>query len=163
MDEIRKYGVLSRSNLKSVIRKIRADGKKIVFTNGCFDILHVGHLRYLQFAREQGDILIVGLNSDSSVRKHKGIRRPVVPQDERSEMLLGLRTVDFVIIFEEDEPEKLISEILPDVLVKGEDWAHYVSGRSVVEANGGKVVLAKMVEGRSTTNIIAKLSAREDD
>jgi D-beta-D-heptose 7-phosphate kinase/D-beta-D-heptose 1-phosphate adenosyltransferase len=111
----------------------------------------------MTFARQQGDCLVVGLNSDASVKRYKGDGRPIVPQQERATMLAGLKCVDYVVLFDEDEPKDLIAHLLPDVLVKGEDWAHYVSGREVVEANGGKVVLAKMVEGRSTTNVIKKI------
>lgn len=149
--------IVSRESMKTEMVRLRAEGKKVVFTNGAFDILHVGHLTYMTFARRQGDCLIVGLNSDASVRRYKGDKRPIVPEQERATMLVGLKCVDYVVLFDEDEPKELIAEILPDVLVKGEDWAHYVSGRDVVEANGGKVVLAKMVEGRSTTSVIAKI------
>jgi D-glycero-beta-D-manno-heptose 1-phosphate adenylyltransferase len=149
--------ILSRDDMKQEMARLHASGKKVVFTNGAFDILHTGHLTYMTFARLQGDCLVVGLNSDASVRRYKGEKRPIVPQEERATMLAGLRCVDFVVLFDEDEPKSLISHLLPDVLVKGEDWAHYVSGRDVVEANGGRVVLAKMVEGRSTTNVIKKV------
>jgi len=111
----------------------------------------------LDFARSQGDALIVGLNSDASVRRAKGPTRPVNPEQDRAYVLGSLRAVDFVVIFDEDEPRDLIAQILPDVLVKGKDWAHYVSGRDIVEANGGRVVLAEMVEGRSTTATIEKM------
>ena len=137
--------------------QLRAQGRKLVFTNGCFDILHRGHTDYLAFARAQGDALVVGLNSDSSVRRAKGPTRPVNPEADRAFVLGSLRAVDFVVIFDEDEPRDLISKILPDVLVKGKDWAHYVSGRDIVEANGGCVVLAEMVEGRSTTATIDRM------
>jgi len=136
---------------------LRAAGKKLVFTNGCFDIMHTGHVTYLQFAREQGDALCVGLNSDDSVRNNKGELRPIVDEANRAAVLSALRCVDYVVIFNEKEPKDLIAQILPDVLVKGKDWAHYVSGREIVEANGGKVVLADMVPGLSTTNIINKI------
>jgi len=152
-----KSRILTWDQMKAEVARIRATGKKVAFTNGAFDILHLGHLTYMTFAREQGDCLIVGLNSDASVRRYKGDKRPIVPQDERATMLASLRCVDYVVLFDEDEPRDLIAHILPDVLIKGEDWAHYVSGRDVVEANGGKVILAKMVEGRSTTNIIKKV------
>ena len=135
------------------------DGKKLVFTNGCFDILHRGHAEYLAFARAQGDALCVGLNSDASVRRSKGPARPVNSEEDRAFVLGSLRAVDFVVIFDEDEPKDLIAQILPQVLVKGKDWAHYVSGREIVEANGGRVVLAEMVEGRSTTNTIERVIA----
>jgi len=152
-----KSRILTWDEMKKEVSRIHAAGKKVVFTNGAFDILHLGHLTYMTFARRQGDALIVGLNSDASVRRYKGDKRPIVPQEERATMLAGLKCVDYVVLFDEDEPKDLIAHILPDVLVKGEDWAHYVSGRDVVEANGGKVVLAKLVEGRSTTNIIKKI------
>jgi len=135
------------------------EGKKLVFTNGCFDILHRGHAEYLSFARAQGDALCVGLNSDSSVRRSKGPSRPVHSEDDRAFVLGSLRAVDFVVIFDEDEPKELIAQILPQVLVKGKDWAHYVSGRDIVEAHGGRVVLAEMVAGRSTTGTIERLVA----
>jgi D-beta-D-heptose 7-phosphate kinase/D-beta-D-heptose 1-phosphate adenosyltransferase len=149
--------ILTRDEMKAEMATLHAAGKKVVFTNGAFDILHLGHLTYMTFARQQGDCLVVGLNSDASVKRYKGDGRPIVPQQERATMLAGLKCVDYVVLFDEDEPKDLIAHLLPDVLVKGEDWAHYVSGREVVEANGGKVVLAKMVEGRSTTNVIKKI------
>ncbi len=149
--------ILSREEMKQVREQLRAEGKCVAFTNGAFDILHSGHLNYLTDSRRQGDCLIVGLNSDASVRRYKGEKRPVVPERERATMLLGLKAVDYVVIFDEDEPRDLISELLPDVLVKGADWAHYVSGREEVEAAGGKVILAEMVKGRSTTNVIEKV------
>lgn len=137
--------------------RLRAAGRKLVFTNGAFDILHAGHVTYLQFAREQGDALCVGLNSDASVKRYKGDKRPVNGQDDRARVLAALACVDYVVIFDEDEPKELIAEIIPDVLVKGADWAHYVSGRDIVEAHGGRVVLAEMVAGRSTTNMIQRI------
>jgi rfaE bifunctional protein nucleotidyltransferase chain/domain len=132
-------------------------GQKLVFTNGCFDILHPGHVTYMAFARSQGDALCVGLNTDASVRRNKGPSRPINPEGDRAYVLGSLRAVDFVVLFDADEPRDLIAEILPHVLVKGRDWAHYVSGRDVVEAHGGKVVLADMVEGRSTTGTIERV------
>ena len=145
--------------MRREMERLRGAGCKVVFTNGSFDILHAGHLSYLQFARDQGDCLVVGVNSDASVKRYKDPRRPIVPQEERAALLAGLRAVDYVVIFDEDEPRELIAELRPDVLVKGEDWAHYVSGRDIVEANGGKVVLAPLVPGRSTTDIIKKILA----
>ena len=140
--------------------RLVAQGKKLVFTNGCFDILHRGHVTYLAFARAQGDALCVGLNSDGSVRRsNKGPERPINPEGDRAYVLGSLRAVDFVVIFDEDEPKDLIAQILPQVLVKGKDGAHYVSGREIVEAHGGRVVLADMVAGRSTTNIIERVRA----
>jgi rfaE bifunctional protein nucleotidyltransferase chain/domain len=137
--------------------RLHDEGKSLVFTNGCFDILHRGHVTYLGFAREQGDALVVGVNSDSSVRRNKGEHRPINTEDDRAYVLGSLRAVDYVVLFDEDEPKDLIARILPHVLVKGKDWAHYVSGREVVEANGGKVVLADMVAGKSTTGTIEKV------
>ena len=141
--------------------RLHAEGRTLVFTNGCFDILHRGHADYLAFARSQGDALVVGLNSDASVRRAKGPTRPVNPEQDRAYVLGSLRAVDFVVIFDEDEPRNLIAQILPDVLVKGKDWAHYVSGRDIVEANGGRVVLAEMVEGRSTTATIERMRSSQ--
>jgi len=138
---------------------LHAAGGKLVFTNGCFDILHRGHVSYLAFARAQGDALGVGLNTDASVCRGKGPRRPINPEEDRAHVLASLRTVDFVVLFDADEPKDLIAQILPQVLVKGRDWAHYVSGRDVVEAHGGKVVLADMVAGRSTTGTIERVLA----
>jgi len=137
--------------------KLEAEGRKLVFTNGCFDILHRGHVTYLTFAREQGDALCLGLNSDASVRRNKGESRPINPEQDRAFMLASLEAIDCVVIFDEDEPRDLVEKILPHILVKGKDWAHYVSGREVVEAHGGKVVLADMVEGCSTTDTIARV------
>ena len=139
------------------------EGKSLVFKNGCFDILHRGHVTYLAAARAEGDALCVGLNSDASVRRsNKGPERPINPEGDRAYVLGSLRAVDFVVIFNEDEPKDLIAQILPQVLVKGKDWAHYVSGREIVEAHGGRVVLADMVEGRSTTNIIERVRASRE-
>lgn len=146
--------ILSRAAIKRECARLRPLGLKIVFTNGAFDILHAGHVTYLDFARRQGDVLVVGLNSDASVRRYKGPGRPVNSQKDRALVLASLECVDYVVSFGEDEPARLIGEVLPDVLVKGADWAHYVSGRDIVEKRGGRVVLARMVEGRSTTNVI---------
>ena len=137
--------------------RLRAAGKKLVFTNGAFDLLHAGHVTYLEFARAQGDALVVGLNSDASVRRNKGDKRPVNGQADRVRVLAALECVDYVVIFDEDEPVDLIAALMPDVLVKGADWAHYVSGRDVVEKAGGRVVLAPLVEGRSTSGMIERV------
>ncbi len=134
-----------------------AEGKQLAFTNGCFDILHRGHVTYLQFAREQGDALCVGLNSDASVKRNKGPNRPINPEEDRALVMASLAAVDCVVLFDEDEPKELIGKILPQVLIKSKDWAHYVSGREIVEANGGRVVLSDMVEGRSTTGTIERV------
>jgi len=149
--------LVTPSEMRAERDRLHTEGRTLVFTNGCFDILHRGHADYLAFARSQGDALVVGLNSDASVRRAKGPTRPVNPEQDRAYVLGSLRAVDFVVIFEEDEPRDLIAQILPDVLVKGNDWAHYVSGRDIVEANGGRVVLAEMVEGRSTTATIERM------
>ena len=135
---------------------------KLVFTNGCFDFIHPGHVDYLAFARNQGDALVVGLNSDKSVRRNKGKHRPVNNEKDRAIVLAALECVDYVVIFGEDEPKHVIAKIIPDVLVKGADWAHYVSGRDIVEKNGGKVVLAKLVKGKSTTKMIERMNAARD-
>lgn len=137
--------------------QLQAKGQKLAFTNGCFDILHRGHVTYLQFARDQADALCVGLNSDASVKRNKGDNRPINPEDDRAFVLASLATVDCVVLFDENEPRDLIEKILPQVLIKGKDWAHYVSGRDVVEAHGGHVVLADMVAGRSTTGTIERV------
>lgn len=149
--------ILSREMMVKERTRLREAGRALVFTNGAFDILHAGHVTYLQFAREQGEALCVGLNSDASVKRYKGDKRPVNSQADRALVLAALGCVDYVVIFDEDEPKELIAEIIPDVLVKGADWAHYVSGRDVVEAHGGRVVLAEMVEGRSTSAVIRKI------
>lgn len=150
--KIRERGALARE-----CARLRAAGKKIVFTNGAFDLMHAGHATYLEQARKLGDVLVVGLNTDASVRRYKGAKRPVVDEQNRARMLAALECVDFVTWFDEDEPKALIAELQPDVLVKAEDWAHYVSGRDIVEACGGKVVLAPMVKGLSTTALIEKI------
>ena len=153
--------ILGVADARAERDRIVAGGRELVFTNGCFDILHRGHTEYLAFARAQGDALCVGLNSDASVRRNKGPTRPVNPEADRAFVLASLRAVDFVVIFEEDEPKDLIAKILPQVLVKGKDWAHYVSGRDIVESHGGRVVLADLVEGRSTTSTIARVLAAQ--
>jgi len=152
--------LLSREQAQQFCKQIQGGGGKVVFTNGCFDILHRGHVTYLEFARAQGDALIVGLNSNASVRRLKGASRPVNHENDRAFVLCGLRAVDAVVIFDEDEPHSLIAAIEPDVLVKGRDWAHYVSGSDIVEARGGRVVLADMVEGFSTTATIEKMQGQ---
>lgn len=149
--------IVARMDMPRVREQLREARKTLVFTNGAFDILHAGHVSYLNFARAQGDALVVGLNSDASVKRYKGDKRPVNPEQDRALVLAGLECVDYVVVFDEDEPKELIGEIIPDVLVKGADWAHYVSGRDVVEAHGGKVVLADMVAGRSTSNAIQRI------
>lgn len=137
--------------------KLKDSGKTLVFTNGCFDLLHAGHVTYLEFARRQGDALMIGLNSDESVRRIKGPTRPVNEQSQRALVLAALECVDYVVIFDADEPADLIMKITPDVLVKGKDWAHYVSGREWVESHGGRIALAPLVDGLSSTRIIEKM------
>jgi len=149
--------ILTINEMRVERDRLVADGKKLVFTNGCFDILHRGHVTYLTFARNQGDALVVGLNTDASVKNNKGDGRPINHEEDRAFVLGSLRAVDYVVLFGEKEPKEIIAKILPQVLVKGSDWAHYVSGREVVEAHGGKVVLADMVDGRSTTGTIEKI------
>ena len=149
--------IITLPELLKIRPELKASKKTVVFTNGCFDIMHLGHVQYLEFARQQGDLLIIGMNSDASVQRAKGPTRPINPENDRGQMLAALECVDYVVLYEEDEPRALIGKLLPDVLVKGEDWAHYVSGREEVEAAGGKVVLAKLVKGRSTTAIIERI------
>lgn len=149
--------IVDRTALRKIRGSCRTRGKVFVFTNGCFDILHAGHVRYLAFARRQGDVLAVGMNSDASVRRIKGAPRPVVPQEDRALLLAALEAVDYVVIFEEDRVDTLIGELLPDILVKGEDRADDVHGRDVVETHGGRVVLAPLINDRSTTNIIGSI------
>jgi D-beta-D-heptose 7-phosphate kinase/D-beta-D-heptose 1-phosphate adenosyltransferase len=132
--------------------------RTVVFTNGVFDLLHPGHVRYLQAARAEGDTLIVAVNSDRSVRANKGAFRPVLPAVERAEMIAALRAVDVVLVFDGDTPDEVVAAIQPDVLVKGADWAHdEIVGRDVVEGRGGRVVRAPLAEGYSTTRLIEKV------
>ena len=141
--------------MQRLIHTLKKNGKRIVFTNGCFDILHVGHVRYLEQAKSLGDVLVVGINSDRSVRGLKGPRRPILPVEERGEILSGLGCTDYVTVFDEPTPFELVSLLQPDVLVKGGDWTpEQVVGREVVEGSGGRVVILPFVEGSSTTNII---------
>jgi D-beta-D-heptose 7-phosphate kinase/D-beta-D-heptose 1-phosphate adenosyltransferase len=149
--------ILTVEQMRAERDRLVSAGKTLVFTNGCFDILHRGHVTYLEFARNQGDALVVGVNSDASVKRNKGDLRPINPEADRAWVLGCLRAVDYVVIFDAKEPKDLIAAILPQVLVKGSDWAHYVSGREVVEAHGGKVVLADLVAGKSTTGTIERV------
>jgi rfaE bifunctional protein nucleotidyltransferase chain/domain len=138
----------------------RTDGHKVVFTNGVFDLLHPGHVRYLQAARAQGDVLIVAINSDRSVSAIKGPTRPLTPEAERAEVLDALACVNAVVVFDEETPAEIVAAVQPDVLVKGADWApDKIVGRDTVEARGGKVVLMPVEQGWSTTSIIAKVQA----
>ena len=150
--------VLSQELLCLRIRSLHEDGKKVVFTNGCFDLLHVGHVRYLKAARELGDCLVVAINSDDSMRALKGSERPIIPEEQRAEILAALSCVDYVIIFQELDPFRLISLLQPDVLVKGGDWApEQIVGREEVEARGGKVLSLPLVEGIGTSAIISSI------
>ncbi len=147
-------------SLKKLGTSLKGKGKKrVVFTNGCFDIIHAGHVRYLNKAKALGDILVVGLNSDSSVRTIKGPKRPIVPQRERAEILSALESIDYIVIFASPTPIKLIEAIKPDILAKGADWtAKGIVGGEVVRKNGGRIARIKLVSDRSTTNIIKKIS-----
>ena len=147
--------VISLSELKSVRSKLKASGKKVVFTNGVFDLIHSGHVDYLLKAKKLGDVLVVGINSDDSVKRIKGDKRPILKQDERAFVVSNLKPVDYVIFFNEDTPEKLISELIPDVLVKGADWSvEKIVGKDVVEKNGGVVMNIEFVKNQSTSKII---------
>jgi D-beta-D-heptose 7-phosphate kinase/D-beta-D-heptose 1-phosphate adenosyltransferase len=138
-------------------RSWRAAGRRVVFTNGCFDLLHAGHVRLLEAARAQGDLLVVGLNSDASVRRLKGPSRPVLPEAERAEALRALESVDRVVVYEDDTPLAVIQALVPDVLVKGADWAPgTIVGADVVEAAGGSVVRVELLAGRSTSGLIER-------
>lgn len=144
--------------LVEIVRERRALGHRVVFTNGCFDLLHRGHTRLLQQARELGDLLIVGLNSDASVRCVKGPSRPVLPEEERAEVLSALASVDYVVFFDDPDPGSTIAALQPDVLAKGADWAKdQIVGRETVEGRGGRVVTIPLVEGSSTSGIIDRI------
>ena len=151
--------VLSRSDVVSALTAQRTQGRRIVFTNGCFDLMHVGHTRYLQAARDLGDLLVVGVNTDRSVQSlNKGSDRPIVPEHQRAEVLAALACVDYVVLFDEPDPGRLITEIQPDVLVKGGDWTpDKIVGRETVEASGGVVTTIPLVPGVSTTALVEKI------
>jgi len=150
--------ITPRNDLKATVDRLKREGKKVVFTNGCFDILHAGHTRYLREASKLGDVLILALNSDSSVRAIKGPMRPIVPEDERAEVVASLDSVDYVTLFDELTPLELIEHLRPDVIVKGGDWAEKdIVGAEAVEKWGGRVAVMPMIEGASTTNIIDKV------
>ena len=147
----------SRAELLEQRQRWKREGKTVVFTNGCYDLLHPGHIRLLEQARSLGDVLILALNSDASTRRAKGPARPLVPELERAELALALEAVDAVTLFNEDTPRELIAFVLPDVLVKGADWSHFVAGREEVEAAGGKVLTVALEPGYSTTNIVERI------
>jgi rfaE bifunctional protein nucleotidyltransferase chain/domain len=138
----------------------RRAGKTVVFTNGCYDILHPGHIRLLEKARSLGDLLVLALNTDASIARLKGPTRPLIPEHQRARMALMLEAVDAVTLFDEDTPRELIARVLPDILIKGADWAHFIAGREEVEAAGGKVMALALEPGFSTTNIVEELLKR---
>jgi D-beta-D-heptose 7-phosphate kinase/D-beta-D-heptose 1-phosphate adenosyltransferase len=156
-----KEKIKGREELHQIIQDLKTKGKRVVFTNGCFDLLHVGHIRYLEKARSLGDILIVGLNTDRSVQTIKGPHRPILPEGERAEVLSGLWCVDYITLFDEPTPLELIVSLRPDVLVKGGDWAKETTvGREAVEGSGGEVVILPFVQGASSSNIIETILRR---
>ena len=151
-------GILSREHVSAFAARVRSTGGRVVFTNGVFDLLHPGHVRYLGDARALGEALIVGINSDRSVRANKGPSRPITPERERAELVAALRSVDAVTLFEEETPRALIEAIQPDVLVKGADWSpDNIVGRDIVEARGGTVVRIDLAKGFSSTHLIEKV------
>jgi D-glycero-beta-D-manno-heptose 1-phosphate adenylyltransferase len=153
--------IYTRSELVRARALWRTAGKIVVFTNGCYDLLHPGHVRLLERARSLGDVLILALNTDASVARLKGPSRPLIEEQERARMAGALAAVDAVAFFDEDTPRELIAAVLPDILIKGADWAHFVAGREEVEAAGGKVMLLPLEPGFSTTNIEKELLARQ--
>ena len=156
--------IKSRKEIKEIRTQLKREGKKVVFTNGCFDLIHSGHVDYLIKAKEMGDVLILGLNTDSSVKRIKGDKRPILKQDERAYIVSNLKPVDYVTFFEEDTPGEIINDLIPDVLVKGADWAiDKIVGREVVEVNGGEVQTIQFVNDQSTSNIIKIIKERFKD
>lgn len=149
------------ADLKKKVSSAQGQGKKVVFTNGCFDLLHVGHVRYLSEAKKLGDLLVIGVNADASVQRLKGPTRPIQNENDRAEILLNLKSVDMTVIFTEDTPEKIIQEIRPDILVKGGDWSiDKIVGATFVQSYGGKVCSLSFVDGKSTTKIIEKANSK---
>ena len=156
--------IKTREEIKKIRTQLRSEGKKVVFTNGVFDLIHSGHVDYLVKAKEMGDVLILALNSDSSVKRIKGNKRPILDQNERAFIVSNLKPVDYVTFFEEDTPDEIISDLIPDVLVKGADWAlDKIVGREVVEANGGEVKNIKFINEQSTSKIINIIKDRYKD
>lgn len=150
--------VIDRSKVQELIKELKNQNKTTVFTNGCFDILHVGHTRYLKESSKYGDVLIIGLNSDSSVKRLKGDTRPINNENDRAELLSELNFVSYVVIFDEDTPENLLDEIKPDIYTKGADYTlETLPEAKTVLKNGGKVEFIKLIEGKSTTNVIKKI------
>ena len=150
----------TREQLIEVRAQWRREGKKVVFTNGCYDILHPGHIRLLESARSMGDVLILALNTDASVQRIKGPTRPLIHERDRAELACALAAVDAVTFFDEDTPRELIAAVLPDILIKGADWAHFIAGREEVEAAGGQVLALPLEPGYSTTGILEEILAR---
>ncbi len=156
-----KEKIKTKEDLHRIVEDLKKKGKRIVFTNGCFDLLHLGHIRYLEKAKSLGDILVVGVNSDRSVQSLKGPERPILPEEERAEILSGLECVDYITLFDGLTPLELISSLQPHILVKGGDWAKETTvGREVVERSGGEVVILPFVEGSSTSNLIETILKR---
>jgi rfaE bifunctional protein nucleotidyltransferase chain/domain len=152
--------LFTRARLIAKRAEWKAAGRTVVFTNGCYDLLHPGHIRLLERARSLGDVLILALNSDDSVRRLKGPTRPLLPESARAEVAAALEAVDAVTFFGEDTPRELIAAVLPDVLIKGADWAHFIAGREEVEAAGGKVMALSLEPGYSTTGIVEEILTR---
>jgi rfaE bifunctional protein nucleotidyltransferase chain/domain len=150
----------TRPELVEARAQWRSAGKTVVFTNGCYDLLHPGHIRLLERSRGMGDLLVLALNTDASVARLKGPSRPLIPEQDRAEMAMALEAVDAVTFFDEDTPRELIAAVLPDILIKGADWAHFIAGREEVEAAGGKVLALPLEPGFSTTNLEKELLAR---
>ena len=150
----------TRPELVAARARWRSQGLKVVFTNGCYDILHPGHIRLLEQARSLGDVLILALNTDASVSRLKGPSRPLIPESDRVALACQLAAVDAVTLFDEDTPRELIAAVLPDVLVKGADWAHFIAGREEVEAAGGRVMAIPLEPGQSTTGIVEAVLSR---
>lgn len=156
--------IKSREDIKRIRKQLKEQNKKIVFTNGCFDLIHSGHVDYLVKAKEMGDVLILALNTDESIRRIKGEKRPILEQDERAFIVSNLKPVDYVTFFDEDTPAEIINDLVPDILVKGADWAiDKIVGRDVVESNGGEVKTIKFVNDQSTSNIIKIIKDRFKD
>lgn len=153
--------IVTREEIKKIRAELKEQNKKVVFTNGCFDIIHSGHVDYLVKAKQLGDILIVGLNTDASVKRIKGDKRPILKQDERAFIVSNLKPVDYVTFFDEDTPAEIITELIPDILVKGADWSiDKIVGRDVVESNGGEVKTIEFVNDQSTSKIIQTILSR---
>ena len=153
----------TREQLVAARAAWKREGKKVVFTNGCYDILHPGHIRLLEKARSMGDVLILALNTDAGVRRLKGPSRPLIAEQERVATALALEAVDAVTLFDEDTPRELIAAVLPDILIKGADWAHFIAGREEVEAAGGEVMALPLEPGYSTTGIVEEILTRQAD